>query len=57
MNEKHSFWSTIPGMLTGLAAIITAIGGLLIAVSQIGLLGDTDNDRIEKNGNALNNVG
>ncbi len=46
MNEKHSFWSTIPGMLTGLAAIITAIGGLLIVLFQIGFLGDADSDRI-----------
>lgn len=48
MNEKHSFWSTIPGMLTGLAAIITAIGGLLIVLSQIGFLGDADSDRIKE---------
>lgn len=40
MNDKRSFWSTIPGLLTGIAAIITAAGGLLIALSQTGYLGD-----------------
>ena len=39
-DDKGSFWTTIPGMLTGLAAIITAIGGLLLALSQADLLGN-----------------
>jgi len=39
MTEKHSFWSTIPGILTGLAGMITALGGLLLVLFQTGLLG------------------
>lgn len=30
-NRKKSFWSTLPGILTGLAAVITAITGLYLA--------------------------
>ena len=34
MNEdkKESFWSTLPGILTGLAALIGAIGGIVTVV-------------------------
>jgi hypothetical protein len=31
-----SFWTTLPGILTGIAAILTAIGGLYIAFSNHG---------------------
>ncbi len=34
-----SFWTTGPGILTGVAAIITAIGGLVAALHSAGLLG------------------
>jgi hypothetical protein len=30
--NKPSFWTTLPGILTGVAALITAVGGLLVAV-------------------------
>lgn len=30
--KKSSFWTTLPGILTGIAAIITAIGGIYIAL-------------------------
>jgi hypothetical protein len=39
MAKKQSFWTTVPGILTGLAAVITAVGGLLVVLSQTGLLG------------------
>ena len=29
MAEKSGFWSSIPGILTGIAAVITALTGLL----------------------------
>ena len=32
--DKTSFWATIPGILTGIAALITAITGLLIGLNQ-----------------------
>ncbi len=37
-NEKESFWSTAPGILTGIAAIITAITGLIIALNAAGII-------------------
>ena len=30
--NKPNFWTTLPGILTGVAAILTAIGGLLVVV-------------------------
>lgn len=42
MNEPEkspkSWWYSLPGMLTALAALITAITGLLVASNQMGLL-------------------
>jgi hypothetical protein len=35
--NKPSFWATLPGILTGVAALITAVGGLLVAVHYHGL--------------------
>ncbi|NEU08454.1 hypothetical protein GZH53_09050 [Flavihumibacter sp. R14] len=46
-NESKSFWSTIPGLLTGLAGLITAITGLILifhnpgSVNQNPYRGDT----------------
>ncbi len=34
--EKQSFWTTLPGILTGLAALVTAVGGLIAIVSSGG---------------------
>lgn len=34
-----SWWTTAPGLLTALAAIITAVGGLVAALGQAGLFG------------------
>jgi hypothetical protein len=36
-NEK-SFWATLPGMLTGCAAVITAIGGLIAVLVTAGII-------------------
>jgi hypothetical protein len=36
--SSKSFWSTIPGLLTGCAAIITAIAGLIGALVAIGII-------------------
>ena len=33
--EKPSFWTTLPGILTGVAALVTAIGGLILGLHQI----------------------
>jgi len=42
--SKGGFWSTLPGILTGVAGVITAIGALIVAISQTeGIQGnDTD---------------
>jgi hypothetical protein len=36
--DRKLFWVTLPGILTGVAAIITAIGGLLVGLNSVGLL-------------------
>jgi|GEM_PF-7127616 len=33
--KSQSWWTTVPGILTGLAALITAVGGLMIAYHQL----------------------
>lgn len=33
--KKKSFWTSLPGILTGVAAIITAVSGLFIAIGYI----------------------
>ena len=35
-DSKRSFWTTLPGILTGLAALVTAIGGLVVALNSSG---------------------
>ena len=37
-NKDQSFWTTMPGILTGCAAMITAIGGLLAVLYTAGVL-------------------
>lgn len=37
-NEEKSFWSTAPGILTGIAAIISAITGLIVALNAAGII-------------------
>ncbi|WP_420632241.1 DNRLRE domain-containing protein [Candidatus Leptofilum sp.] len=34
-NSKQSFWGTFPGILTGCAAVITAIGGLGVLITAL----------------------
>jgi len=48
MPDKNSFWSTIPGVLKGIAAVITAIGGLIAIFYQFDIL------PIRPNGNNIN---
>jgi hypothetical protein len=35
--EGASWWQTIPGILTGVAAVITAVGGIFAAIHQSGI--------------------
>lgn len=41
--SAKGFWQTVPGILTGLAAVLTAIGGLFAVLLQIGIIGGSDN--------------
>ncbi len=36
--SRRGFWGSVPGILTAAAAIITAVAGLVAALSQAGLL-------------------
>jgi hypothetical protein len=38
----QSWWLTLPGILTGVGGVIVAITGLILALSQAGLFGDSD---------------
>lgn len=37
--NRSSWWTTLPGLLTALAATITAVTGLLVGLNQIGVFG------------------
>ncbi|HII07668.1 MAG TPA: hypothetical protein HA349_10265 [Methanotrichaceae archaeon] len=43
-NDKKSFWNTLPGILTGIAAVITAIGGLLVILDSMGVFDGDEPD-------------
>jgi hypothetical protein len=34
--SRHAFWTTLPGILTGIAAVVTAITGLIVGLLQYG---------------------
>ena len=38
-SEKQNFWRTLPGILTGVASIIGALGALAVTLNQQGILG------------------
>jgi len=46
-NDKKSFWNTLPGILTGIAAIITAIGGLLVILHSMGVFDGEEPDELQ----------
>ena len=39
---QRSWWTTLPGILTGIAGLITAVTGLLVALSALGVFGAPD---------------
>ncbi len=39
MSDTKSFWTSLPGILSGIAAIITAVGGILFGLYNIGEIG------------------
>lgn len=40
--NKQSFWSTIPGLITGLAGLLTGVVGLVTVLIQLDVLGGDD---------------
>ncbi len=40
MPEEHkSFWTTLPGIITAIATLVTAVGGFLVVLNQVGFFG------------------
>lgn len=65
--KKSSWWTTLPGILTGIAGLITAIGGLLLILYEINMIGSKQNeetndekakieDSIRENGTKSNGI-
>ncbi len=54
--KSKSFWSTMPGLITGLAGILTALVGLGTLLIQIGVIGG-DGDSTAKSGVTANSRG
>jgi hypothetical protein len=49
MPEEHkSFWSTVPGIITAIATLITAIGGFLVVLNQIGVFGSKHDPKADE---------
>ncbi len=42
-DKKQSFWTTLPGILTGIAALLTALTGLLVIAYPHGFTGAKEN--------------
>ena len=42
--NKKSFWSTIPGLVTGLAGLLTGIVGLVTVLMQLNVIGGNGGD-------------
>jgi hypothetical protein len=49
--EKSNFWTTLPGILTGLAALITAIGTILLGTNAVL---KSPNSGLDPNGGGIN---
>lgn len=39
-DNSKSWWTTVPGILTGSASLVVAVGGLIVALHQSGLIGE-----------------
>lgn len=47
-DKKQSFWTTLPGILTGFAALLTAVTGSLVALYPHGCSGSQDNAAVSR---------
>jgi hypothetical protein len=43
VSEKKSFWSSVPGLVTGLAGLLTGVVGLVTVLIQLDVIGGSDN--------------
>jgi hypothetical protein len=43
IKSKESFWKTLPGILTGIATLVTAIGGFIVILVQLGVFASAEN--------------
>ncbi len=48
MTEKQGFWTSLPGVLTGIAAVVTALTGLYVAVLNFTPEMSDDNKQAEE---------
>lgn len=46
--EHHSWWLTLPGLITAVGGIVTAVAGLIVALHSVGWLKPTE-DRKKQN--------
>ena len=53
MSDRKPFWSSAPGVVTGIASIVTAIVGLLGISVQAGWIGGDDNKASSSSGDAV----
>jgi hypothetical protein len=44
LQERESWWKTVPGLLTAVAGLLTAITGLLVILFQAGFIGNTEKE-------------
>ena len=47
--KGRSWWHTVPGILTGVTAIISAVAGLLVAINQTGWFARPESQATERN--------
>lgn len=45
--RQHSWWATLPGVLTGLAAVLSAVTGLVVAIDQLDLFSAAPSSEVE----------
>jgi hypothetical protein len=51
--NKRSFWSSVPGLVTGLAGLLTGIVGLITLLVQLDVIGGDKTKAVETTGTAV----
>jgi len=41
--SKESFWKTLPGIITAIATLVTAVGGFIVILVQLGVFSPAEN--------------